>query len=138
VIAGRISVSRAARLHRVDQMTTRWRFVAAVQNVDKEEAKLSVHESAVLMAVALHADEFGVTWVSQARMSRETRVCRRSVVAALKNLEEIGLLTSEIRFIYGTNIKTTNKYTLNIEAICALPGIGVWDALGIVHPMHEG
>lgn len=51
----------------------------------------------VLLAVANYADEEGVCWPSQEQLAEDTELSRHSIMRALDQLEEMGLLSRERR-----------------------------------------
>ena len=52
---------------------------------------------AVLLAIANYADEEGVCWPSQEQLAEDTELSRHSIMRAVEQLEELGLLSRERR-----------------------------------------
>jgi DNA-binding MarR family transcriptional regulator len=72
-------------------------------------------KKAVLMAVANYADEHGICWPSQEQLSEDTELSRHSILRALNDLEEAGLLLRAHR--YGKNgYRTSDLITLRLSA----------------------
>ena len=73
-------------------------------------------EKLVLITLAWHADERGVTWKKQSTMRVEAGLSRSGFRLKLKELIEAGLITREIRYA-PTGRQTTNNYCLNMGGV---------------------
>lgn len=68
----------------------------------------------VLLAVANYADEEGVCWPSQEQLSDDTELSRHSIMRALDQLEEQGLLSRERRH-RGDGSRTSDLIILDLS-----------------------
>jgi|ERR1019366_4364731 DNA-binding MarR family transcriptional regulator len=100
-------------------MSDAWRYVNAVQAVDKSETDLSILEVSVLMHIALRMGKNDAAWPSQIRLAKETGATERGIGKALANLLEMGLISCRSRN------RRTNVYTIDTEAIDLLAKIDV-------------
>lgn len=68
----------------------------------------------VLLAVANYADEEGVCWPSQEQLSEDTELSRHSVMRALDQLEDLGLVSRERRH-RGDGSRTSDLIMLDLS-----------------------
>ena len=69
----------------------------------------------VLMAVANYADEDGICWPSQEQLADDTELSRHSVMRALDQLEDMGLLDRERRH-RGDGSRTSDLIMLDLSS----------------------
>lgn len=69
----------------------------------------------VLMAVANYADEEGICWPSQEQLADDTELSRHSVMRALDQLEDMGLLDRERRH-RGDGSRTSDLIILDLSS----------------------
>jgi DNA-binding transcriptional regulator YhcF (GntR family) len=70
---------------------------------------------AVLLAVANYADEEGVCWPSQEQLGEDTELSRHTIMRALDQLEEMGLLERERRH-RGDGSRTSDLIVLDLSS----------------------
>jgi hypothetical protein len=85
--------------------------------------KLPTKEKFVLIMLANYAGETGLAWPSMKRLCEDTSMSKDSVIRAVKNLEEMGLLEVERRVVEGVNLP--NIYHLNLQGVVAHSDQGV-------------
>lgn len=68
----------------------------------------------VLLAVANYADEEGICWPSQDQLAEDTELSRHSIMRAMDQLEDMGLVTRERRH-RGDGSRTSDLIVLDLS-----------------------
>ena len=89
-----------------------------------ETGFLSGKQAAVLITLASVSDENGQSWHSYDSIAHRSRAARSTVIDAMNDLENIGLITIKrgygLKTIRGQRTKTTNLVTLHLEFLEAV------------------
>jgi len=74
---------------------------------------LKCSEKMVLLVLSNYADEIGICWPSQDRLSIDCGMSRYAIMRQLEHLEEYGLIVRQTR--YENKKRRTDLYHLNLD-----------------------